>query len=286
MLDDRTRPLHRAWHGTILNVDDPWWETHFPPNGWNCRCTVLQLSDRDLERHGWKPSARPAAGTPRTFLGRGMAKAIQVPEGIDPGFAYNPGRDYWRGLSKPISDAEPSLPAIDIPAGGLPELPTPRRGSPLLPAHDPADPQAEEEALHNWDLAVARHNTEAPVIVDPTGMPFVADHSAWLDAAGRSKVLKMDRERFLNLIADTLASPDEVWLWWDEPRKEGDGAPDAARLKRTLVARWVVDGEEFPIFIGAFIGPDGWSVVTQFKAGSDRYYAKQRRGTLVYRRGG
>lgn len=28
------RSEHRAWEGTILHVDDPWWNTHWPPNGW------------------------------------------------------------------------------------------------------------------------------------------------------------------------------------------------------------------------------------------------------------
>ena len=28
------RQEHRAWEGTLLPVDDPWWDTHFPPNGW------------------------------------------------------------------------------------------------------------------------------------------------------------------------------------------------------------------------------------------------------------
>lgn len=34
VLDARTRPLHRAWHGTILPVDHPWWRTHYPPPQW------------------------------------------------------------------------------------------------------------------------------------------------------------------------------------------------------------------------------------------------------------
>ena len=38
ILDSRIRPLHRSWHGTILPMDHPWWKTHYPPNGWRCRC--------------------------------------------------------------------------------------------------------------------------------------------------------------------------------------------------------------------------------------------------------
>ena len=38
VLDARTRPEHRAWHGLILPIDHPLWDTHYPPNGWGCRC--------------------------------------------------------------------------------------------------------------------------------------------------------------------------------------------------------------------------------------------------------
>lgn len=89
VMDQRTRPLHRDWHGTILPVGDEWWRTHYPPNGWNCRCTVLSLSQRDLDRRGWKVSERPPGGTREVDVpGRGR---VEVPEGIDPGFGYNVG---------------------------------------------------------------------------------------------------------------------------------------------------------------------------------------------------
>lgn len=32
--DSRTRPSHLAMDGTIRRYDDPWWSTHFPPNGY------------------------------------------------------------------------------------------------------------------------------------------------------------------------------------------------------------------------------------------------------------
>lgn len=89
VMDSRTRPLHAAWHNTVLPADDPWWDTHFPPNGWNCRCSVQSLNARDLKRYGLEVTEAPEIRmVERTVQGR----TIIVPEGIDPGFAYHPGK--------------------------------------------------------------------------------------------------------------------------------------------------------------------------------------------------
>lgn len=50
--DARTRPAHLALSGKIYRYDDPFWAIFYPPNGFNCRCTVIALSDRDLARRG------------------------------------------------------------------------------------------------------------------------------------------------------------------------------------------------------------------------------------------
>ena len=31
------RPEHMQWYNVILPADDPWWNTHYPPNGWGCK---------------------------------------------------------------------------------------------------------------------------------------------------------------------------------------------------------------------------------------------------------
>ena len=41
--DDKVRPEHAALDGVTLPMSDPFWESYFPPNGWNCRCTVAQV---------------------------------------------------------------------------------------------------------------------------------------------------------------------------------------------------------------------------------------------------
>lgn len=41
--DDHVRPEHAALNGTTLPFSDPFWDSYYPPNGWNCRCTVVQV---------------------------------------------------------------------------------------------------------------------------------------------------------------------------------------------------------------------------------------------------
>lgn len=41
--DDKVRPEHAALDGVTLPMSDSFWETYYPPNGWNCRCTVVQV---------------------------------------------------------------------------------------------------------------------------------------------------------------------------------------------------------------------------------------------------
>lgn len=98
--DDRTRPEHKAWDGTVLRYDDPFWAEHTPPNGWNCRCSIIQLSDRDLERIGKKPDTKPPrhANESSKYVNPRTGEETDVPRGIDPGWAYNPGKERYAQL--------------------------------------------------------------------------------------------------------------------------------------------------------------------------------------------
>lgn len=41
--DDSVRNEHRLLDGVTKRVDDPFWQTYYPPNGWRCRCEVIQV---------------------------------------------------------------------------------------------------------------------------------------------------------------------------------------------------------------------------------------------------
>lgn len=43
MYDKRVRRTHRMLHNITLPIESPFWNKYFPPNGWNCRCTVVQV---------------------------------------------------------------------------------------------------------------------------------------------------------------------------------------------------------------------------------------------------
>jgi len=90
------REQHKRWNGTTLRADDPFWRTHYPPNGWRCGCRVEPMSARDVSRGG-RPQVdqAPPVETRRVPIGK-TGRVEDVPVGIDPGFAYNPG-EAWRG---------------------------------------------------------------------------------------------------------------------------------------------------------------------------------------------
>ena len=97
--DNRTRPEHRAWDGTVLRADDGWWATHMPPNGWNCRCSVIQLSRDQLAAMGKTVEAAPPVAE-REYENPRTGEVSRVPVGIDPGFAYNPGESRTARLQR------------------------------------------------------------------------------------------------------------------------------------------------------------------------------------------
>ena len=41
--DDRVRDTHRALANITLPAEDPFWSSYYPPNGWRCRCTAVQV---------------------------------------------------------------------------------------------------------------------------------------------------------------------------------------------------------------------------------------------------
>ena len=99
------RPEHRAWYNVILPADDPWWDTHYPPNGWGCKCGVVSHSAREVERiraeekDGDKPVRTSAPETKTYEWIDNNGEIHNIPDGIDPGWDYNPGKAGFEAVS-------------------------------------------------------------------------------------------------------------------------------------------------------------------------------------------
>ena len=81
---------HEAWAGTILPVNDPWWDDHFPPNGWGCRCRARPIGAAEAERRGGPTEPPPRNEV--TWWNKRAGRFEQADEGLDPAWATNPGK--------------------------------------------------------------------------------------------------------------------------------------------------------------------------------------------------
>lgn len=108
VLDQRTRPAHRLLNGRTFRYDDAFWGSHYPPNGWGCRCRVQALSELGMEREGLALESgqdrmvtrqvdvvdrRTGEVTQRQVTGFRTADGPDSPVAwTDPGFSYHPGQ--------------------------------------------------------------------------------------------------------------------------------------------------------------------------------------------------
>lgn len=85
---ERHREEHVRFAGTTLPVGHPWWDEHFPPNGYGCKCWVQQLTKGQATQQG--VTKDPDDGVD-TYVNRDGV-GIQSPRGVQPGWGYNPGK--------------------------------------------------------------------------------------------------------------------------------------------------------------------------------------------------
>ena len=87
------RPLHQAWNGLTLRHDHPFWQTHFPPNGWGCHCRAVPVRE---------PGPGDKTAPPAGWDALSEKTGVQI--GIDRGFDYTPGASASTPLRQMVQD--------------------------------------------------------------------------------------------------------------------------------------------------------------------------------------
>lgn len=277
--DDRVRPAHRAWHNLVLPVDDPFWQTHWPPNGWRCRCRVVAMSQREYDSGhapGGAPfNTQPPSGETIEHLNRRTGEITKVPAGVDPGFGYNAGAAR-REMLAAIEQQKLRAAAADLAAAAVRASLAP----PKIAREKPDQPNWKTLGL--VDLREMQALTQAPELLPRAesieeavsqlratlGVPVGAARGvrtptgdvAIMDELLRHVVEKrLDaRERYANFVLPTLMHPDEIWRT----------AYDDGTMRKRYIK--LFRGSKYDIMVVVYEQPDGdvlWNIINRERKG-------------------
>ena len=214
--DGRVRPTHAALDNIIRPISDPFWKQYYPPNGWRCRCTVIQLSEGQ-----------------ETDLSK-----FTPPEDVPPLFRMNAGQDGYVFKSK----GKDKHPYFDIAKGdkeaakvnwNLPPLSTTPKPAPIIEVPKVFKPattikEAEEFALNigvtnnvNYSKIPLEYANE----INKSLQQLYLKNPVKIDAIGDLKTIKKElKEAFTksdkNVLAQAMQRGDKFYLGLGETFKE------------------------------------------------------------------
>jgi len=266
--DELVRASHKAWHGTILPNNNEWWETHTPPNGWNDRCHKSPTADKTVNA--------PVEGT-ETDINPQTHVEITVPEGITPGFAFNPADAAWgRPTNKNLIDK-----SILVPAKGIKPLKhTDYNRKSTLPIDTTKAKAFKTDAKNETELRdylnksiggqdgysinpLKENIYESQAIAD-----FIMD-----DKGSRLK----GQEKYFPFIKDTIEKPYEVWVNFEQNLNNGKVLARQHYIKRLKISK------SENIIIAASAVNNMWSAFQVFDS-KDNSINKFRVGRMIYGR--
>ncbi len=271
------RPEHKAWDGLVLPADDAWLKSHWPPNGWGCRCYVESLSRDDLARLGKAgPDTPPPSNDRDVAVGtRGPnPRVFRTPAGVDPGFGYAPGASWSRSLAKQALEEEAATPAgtwkpvlgSDWRTFGRPQR---------VPLDRPVATLGPVAASTLEAAATLRQIIGGTALTfDVKGLPVLIDAETLASHLEAS----LDRTKYLPFLIEALNDPFEVWI-----SQEVSDATGETRLRARVIKAFNLDkGRSLLVVADAARGYfRGWTVFPTSQLG---YLQKQRIGVLLYGR--
>lgn len=176
VMDGRERDEHRAWHNTVLPVDHPWWETHYPPCDWGCRCRAVPLNARMLSKKRLSVTEKPPHFGTREWTNKRTGEVRTIEKGIGAGWDYNPGASVLSGIA--------------------PE--------PLPPGFGDQGAAAIPQAAFHKAFGLTEANGFQSVWIDAAGWPMAVT-ARMKDGEGQTRIAMLIR---------TIAAPDEIrWAW-------------------------------------------------------------------------
>ena len=100
--DGRVRDAHKALNRITRPASDPMWNTYYPPNGWNCRCTVVKLNRGDVTSEKKRDESIGPVEIPKIFA-TNLGKE---------GLVFPKNSPYYIGLPEDVEKANEKIQRI------------------------------------------------------------------------------------------------------------------------------------------------------------------------------
>ncbi|KLE08113.1 hypothetical protein AF79_09125 [Aliarcobacter butzleri L354] len=182
---ENTRDSHRKLHGSVFHRDHEFWQENYPPNDWNCKCTVTAHSKKDIEKRGLTP----------------IEGKIESIAGKD--WNYNVGINTNVAALKKIN--------LDDSLQYLPLLNSARNNELK---------NLDYDGLKNrfyQSIGVK----EGETFIDKTNDPILISDD-FFKTLERSKINRKDRNYYILELADALQNPDEIYLEFEKLKNTSD----------------------------------------------------------------
>ncbi|MDW8420163.1 MAG: phage minor head protein [Chitinophagales bacterium] len=252
--DSNVRKAHQMLDGIVLRSDDPLWSKIYPPNDWNCRCTVIPApgsSTNDQDRQKAQLFAQSPALKP--YFKRNVGTEQVVFNDDHPYFSRTPIDLAKNKQRQFMAEENYGMPSVEtILNRKLPEL--------NLAA-------TEQEAYEQW------LNSDKHI--------FTADGLEWNFNDRWEHVVSHnneDRWKLINNTKDVLENADEVWSYRE---KQPDG-------KFKIYKRYVKYYQNQPVVFSYDIDePEKWTMYATNVDSSGTYTNMRnyvRRGQLLFRK--
>lgn len=239
------RPTHQAWNGTVLPKGDPWWDTHFAPNGFGCKCKIYRATGDEYQ-------SAPNKGK----------RPDNVPP--DKGFAYNPGKA-WRG-DRPDDKGDTWEPLPYHKSQNGKPLPIDKTVSSMGPeVHDKAGMvQAVKNAIGGNEAFIQFHKGDLR-------------QDVYMNAEWVGNHLALNRGQYVPFLRETITDPAEIRMLFEKNVQTG-----RVRLSLNFIKGIDVGKDKVVFLVSRIIKgiPNGWTFISSRKSEINRL----RKGKLMYER--
>ncbi|WP_321276930.1 PBECR2 nuclease fold domain-containing protein [Thiomicrorhabdus indica] len=247
------REEHLSWDGMVLKADDPWWDIHYPPNGWGCQCYVRTLSERDLQRKGLTVSEAPETVWSEQTVGvRTNPRTVKVAEGVDAGFAYNPGKAAWGETMQQRAYDEAKTKFANQ------KIWQPMIATTWQDYDRPQEiPLKPFELPDGFDVSQGKVQALKALLGGESKVYQIAGHPVLINAEFLADHLKDNRAGYLPMMVQTLEQPYEVWQSFEQHKVNG-----VVTLRRRIISAYEFQGKSLYIVLTVDKGVlTGWTMV-------------------------